>query len=510
MKLPAAARLTPEALRPLRLAASLHPQPVYLVGGAPRDLLLGRPLGDLDLACLGAQALARKLAASLKGTFVVLDEATKVYRVALPPSPGALRQVDVAELQGAGIEEDLGRRDFTINALALALSPEMPAGVASKAWLDPRGGLADLSARRVRCERDAILKDDPLRLLRAFRIAAQLGFSIEKATLKSISGLRHRVRAPAGERLQAELVLLLAVPGASGWLRLMDEARVLTALLEELEPARQCAEEYYGAGGVLEHSLRVCERADYLMTHLGRVFPEESRAIEETFIRSNAERGTPMRALVMLAALLHDVSKAETAKRVDGRLRFFEHDTLGAKRASAILGRLRFSGEQTQLVSTVIAHHLRTGHLAAGGPVTPRAIYRFFRDLGERALPLLLTCWADHASHLPLPQLEKALKTACLEPGQGKAALVKMRPQEARKTVYHLQVVALLMRRLFDQDRKPVPDRLLDGNEIMKALRLKPGPKVGEWLEKLREAQAEGKIGTRAEALSFLKRRPAP
>jgi len=505
---PASARLTPDALEAARLSARLHAKPVYLVGGAPRDLFLDRPVVDLDLACVGAQSLARKLAASLKGSFVVLDEAAKVYRVALPRGAGALRQLDVAELQDGRLASDLARRDFTVNAMALPLSEDLPATVPAKALLDPRGGLADLAARRLRCEDAAILREDPLRLLRAFRLAAQLGFEIEPATLDRIASLRHRVRAPAGERLQSELMLLLSVPGASRWLRVMDEARVLTALFEELEPMRQCAEEYYGEGGVMRHSLDTCERADFLLSHIGRIFPEQAKAIEEDF-ECRAENGREMRPLVMLSALLHDISKPETARTVEGRLRFFQHDTIGAERAAALLKKLRFSRDHTELACAVIAQHLRPGHLASGGTITPRAIYRFFRDLGDNALPLLLVCWADHASYLPEASVVKALKTAAQGPVEGRAALAKLRPQQARKTVYHLQVISLLVARLFDADRKPVPDRLLDGNDVMKALKLKPGPSVGEWLERVREAQAEGKLLTREQALAFLKKQAA-
>lgn len=498
-KPPQAARLPAEALEPLRLAARLHGKPVHLVGGAVRDLFLGRPLGDLDLACVGAQSLARKLAAALKGTPVVLDETNQVHRVALPPGGGTLRQIDVAELQGAGIEQDLARRDFTLNAMALPLREDLAAAVPAKAVLDPRGGLADVAAGRLRCEDARLMKEDPLRLLRAFRIAAQLGFEIEKGTLEMIAGLRHRVRTPAGERTRVELLLLLAVPGASRWLKLMDETRLLTALFEEMEPARLCAAEYYGEGGVLRHSLDVCERADYLLSHVGRVFPEQARAVE-------AHLSPELRALILLSSLLHDVAKAETAKTVDGRLRFFGHDVVGAKRAGEIMKRLRCSNEETALVTAAVLHHLRPGGLATAGEITDKAIYRFFRDLGPHALPLLCVCWGDHASHLPEKTVVKALKTAALDPVKGVAALGRVRPQEARKTIYHLQVISLLMRRLFDEDRKPVPDRLIDGNEIMKLLSLKPGPEVGEWLERLREAQAEGKIATRADALAFLRK----
>jgi poly(A) polymerase len=349
-----------------------------------------------------------------------------------------------------------------------------------------------------------LFRDDPLRILRAFRIAAELGFSIEAETLKMIRALRHRVRLPAAERKQAELLALLAVPGASAWLRAMDEAGVLTALIEDLEPARRCATVYYGAGGVLEHTLQTAERADFLLHHLKRVFPKLGSAIEAE-INRRSRPGAAFAAVVVIAALLHDVSKAETAKRVGGRLRFFGHDAAGARRAAAIMKALRFSREHVDTVSAVVANHLRPGNLASAGVVTEKAAYRFFRDLGENALPLLLVCWADHASYLPEERVLALLAAARLPPDAEAAALSRL-PEPERKTIYHLQVVSHLLTRLFDAARKPVPERLLSGNDVMKALNLPPGPEVGKCLERLREAQAEGRVSSRQEALDFLKK----
>jgi tRNA nucleotidyltransferase/poly(A) polymerase len=216
------------------------------------------------------------------------------------------------------------------------------------------------------------------------------------------------------------------------------------------------------------------------------------------------ERGAGHRGLIVLAALLHDVAKAETARTVEGRLRFFGHDTAGAERTDEILKRLRFSRAQIDSVHAAVLHHLRPGHLAAGGPITEKAIYRFFRDLGAEAATLLLVCWADHASYLPEGSVEKWLPAASAPVDA--PVLAKIKPVDARKTVRHLQIVSLLMRRLF-AETKPVPERLLDGKEVMKLLRLKPGPEVGEVLERLREAQATGSVRTREDAVAFLRRK---
>jgi putative nucleotidyltransferase with HDIG domain len=498
VRLPAEAR---DALA--RVAGLKHPSPVYLVGGAIRDAALGRPVADLDLACAEARLLAASIARAFRGALVTLDERNGVYRLVLPPARGrGLKQIDVAELQGADILEDLKRRDFTANAVALELRPGLPAALPETAFLDPRGGFSDLARRVLRVEDDRPFKDDPLRLLRAFRIAAQLGLEIEPATRVLIRKHRRLVREPAGERVQAELLALLAVPGASARLAEMDECGLLTALFEDLEAARRCAEDYYGPGGVLKHSLDVCARVDFLLTNFRKVYPDLSKSFDEHLL-ARASGGIPERAVLMLAALLHDVSKPETARTIEGRLRFFEHDVRGADRAAKILRDLRFSREHVDTVAEIVRHHLRPGHLVSG-PVTDKAVYRFFRDLGVQAPGLLAVCWGDHASYMTEPRLARLLKISCATPPR--AGLARIRPEDARKTVRHLQLVSLLLRRYFDSDRSPVPARLLDGVEVMKALKLPPGPKIGEILERLREAQAEGKVADRAQALAYVAR----
>lgn len=495
-------RLGAEARAALARAAAAAKQPVWLVGGAIRDAALGRPVTDLDLACPDARALAAALARSFRGTIVTLDADNAVYRLVLPPARGrALTQIDLAGLQGKTIEEDLLRRDFTVNALALAATPAPAESVPAAAFLDPRGGLRDLDARVLRGEIEKNFTDDPLRLLRAFRVAAQNGLTIEPATEALLRKHRRLARRPAPERVHAELLALLGVPGASVWLRRMDECGILTELFEDLEPARRCAESYYGPGGVLTHTLEVCARLDLLLDGLPKILP----ALAKDLRAHLAERGgAPFRGLLMLSALLHDVAKPETARRVDGRLRFFEHDTKGAEKTERLLRGLRLSGEQVRTAAQVVRHHLRPGHLAAAGLPTERAVYRFLRDLGADAPALLLVCWADHASYLAEARLRRLFKAAAADPARSDLARIK--GEDARKTVRHLQLVSWLLGRWRETARRPPPPKLLDGRDIMKALKIPPGPRVGELLERVREAQAEGAVRSREDALALVAR----
>ena len=495
-------RIGPEARATLAKVLAAARQPVWLVGGSIRDAALGRKFSDLDLACADARALAATLARAFKGTLVTLDEETAVYRLVLAPEAGAaIKQIDIAGLQGKSIEADLARRDFTMNAVALELKAGLPASLPESAFLDPRGGLSDLANGVVRAEIEENLTDDPLRLLRAFRLAAQLGLSIEGKTLKAIARRRKLLSEPAPERIASELLMLLAVPGCSAWLKLLDEHGVLTALFPELEPSRRCAEDYYGPGGVLKHTLEVCARVDLLLSNLRSIYPGLAGDLEKHVA---ARGGPPFRALLILSALLHDVAKPATAKKIGGRLRFFEHDVKGADATQEIMRRLRLSREQIDTASAIVRHHLRPGHLASGGPLTERAAYRFFRDLGEDAPGLLIVCWGDHASYMPEARLKRLLKTATA--GSKRSDLSRLKPEDARKTVHHLQLVSELLRRWKDLSRAPAPERLLDGRDVMKALKIPPGPRIGELLERVREAQAEGEVKDREGALALIAR----
>ena len=468
--------LTPPAralLRAVQSAAGRSRSPV-LVGGAVRDSKLSRARraapADLDVAVeSGALDIARRVAARLGGAFVALD-----------PDRGAARVLaggmclDVTDWRAPTLEDDLAARDFTVNALAVPVRELLRRGCAEV--IDPTGGLADLRARRLRVHAPRVLTEDPLRTLRGVRLEAALGFRLTATTVQAIRAAAPGLAGVAAERIRDELLAVLALPRAGRALRRLDALGLLGVVVPEVEPMRGSTQPSPHRFPVLEHSLRAVEGADTLVERL-----RELRPFGDELAAHMAEElggGVRRSQVLKLAALLHDVSKPETRRLVDGRIRFFEHDVLGAARARVIAERLRLPARARGVLEQLVRHHLRTGHLAAAGRVTSRARYRFFRDLGEDTRDLLLLNLVDAA----------AVTGVSPRAIWRRASLVRDLLQGWEETPR--------------AGAGAVP--LVNGEDVMARFGIPPGPEVGRLLERAREAQGLGLVTTREEALAYL------
>ncbi len=473
----------------VRLLAAGHAAGGFVVGGTVRDVLMGRTSRDLDIAIGGdALAFARLLARALGGHFVALDEERATARVVLAEGP--LSYIDVTRLQGS-IEQDLKRRDFTVDALAVPLG--------STEVIDVTGGLSDLRAGTVRMTSTAVLTADPVRPLRGARIAAELEFAIEMETSREI---RRRAPDTAGaspERCRDELARIFALDEAAVGVRLMDGLGLLDALLPEVAAGRGCTQPaQFHVFDVFEHNLRTLEAMDAM---LAPVRPEGGTAWMwdalwgaferwepglRQFLGEEQTPGTTRGSLLKIAALLHDVGKPETRSvEADGRIRFLDHGDAGARAAANIMRRLRFATREIALVKLLVAEHLRPAQLAPVGAVpTRRALYRFHRDAGD-ALPLvLLLALADGAA---------------------------ARGDQISKDGWSRQAAYMngLLVRLSEEEGIVRAPRLLTGRDIMEQFGIGEGPQVGRLLEELREAQATGDVTDRESALTFVRARIA-
>ncbi|OGO51013.1 MAG: hypothetical protein A2148_02470, partial [Chloroflexi bacterium RBG_16_68_14] len=362
------------AVRALLAAAGALPSEGlgYLVGGSLRDALLGRPLADLDLAVSGdAPAYARALADRLDGHFVLLDARRGMARVVLDEGP--VRIIDVAPLHG-DIDADLAQRDFTIDALGAPI--DALAGGGPVTLIDPHGGLRDLERGTVRLVSERALVEDPLRLLRAVRLAIQLDFRLAPETADALRREAGRIGRAAAERQRDELARCLATPRAGQALRLMDQLGLLEHLFPEVTAGRGVTQPKEHYWDVFDHAIETVAALDFMLAEEEPRGQREARlwrALWEALtvepglrehLAEEMSEGRSRAALLKLAALLHDVAKPETrAPDATGRIRFFGHAERGAETARRVLRRLRFSRREVELVATMVEEHLRPGQL---------------------------------------------------------------------------------------------------------------------------------------------------
>jgi len=458
----------------------------YLVGGFVRDVLLGRDTADIDIAVAAdALEIAPEVATALSGKYVMLDKVNRVGRVILGRG---LWVIDFSTFKES-IEQDLARRDFTINAMAINLK-ELTNAPTDIQLIDPSNGWGDLQQGIIRVVTGTAFELDAARLLRAVRLAAELGFSIDNETEGLIRRHCHLIASVAGERIREELLRLLSVPDAGRLLFHLDRLGLLTAAIPEMAGLKGVEQPKEHFWDVFDHSIRTVVATDFLLrqgdweytSNRALVVVPWSAELARHFDQG-VSSGSTRRALLKLAALLHDIAKPQT-KAIDarGRMRFLEHAQQGAAKAVNILGRLRFSTKEVKLVETMIKHHLRPGQLSQEGLPSHRAIYRFFRDGTEAATDILFLSMADHLAtrgpHLNLTQWQQ-----------------------------HAQMVEYVLAQREQEKNLVKPPKLVDGHDLINILGMSPGPKLGQLLESVREAQAAGEVTTREEALSYIRGR---
>jgi len=456
----------------------------YLVGGYLRDTLLGRPTRDADIAVLAdAPQVARKLADALHGKYVLLDEANGIARVLLPEGDaeeGFQWHFDLSTIAG-DISADLARRDFTVDAMAVDLA-RADSGEPLP-LIDPFHGAEDLKGRLIRAVSDAVFEADPVRLVRAVRLAAEYGFTIEAGSEALLRGQCRLVRQVAGERLKEELCRILAVSDSARFLTYLDRLGLLTEIVPELAAAKgveQPREHYWD---VFRHSMETVAALEGLLGRsgrgdiLGQVPPRlyaGSRPEEEI------SHGLTRAAVAKLAALLHDIAKPQTkTMEPDGRARFFGHTKEGAVVGGEILRRLRFGTREIRMVQKMIEAHLRLWQMGDGLP-TRRAIYRYFRDTGEVSIDIMFLSLADFlATQGPVTDLEQWQQ--------------------------HCRLVDYILTQREEEATIVSPPKLIDGHDVMRVFGLKPGSRIGQILDAVREAQGAGEIDTREAALDFVR-----
>lgn len=433
----------------------------YLVGGFVRDYLLARETQDIDLVISKqVRTVAKKFAVKTNGSFVVLDELHDIYRVVIEDLI-----YDFAPIMGASIEDDLFKRDFTINALAIPLTDIKDFENEQKInnLIDPTGGQKDLKEGIIRAVSKDTFKDDPLRLYRAIRFKAELNFVIASQTESLLKEASQKIVNVARERIQKELMKILAAKNTADNLNYMEKKfSLLSILISEINELKIIGQCQYHREDVWTHSLYAIKKIEELL--------------QEDFWNKRIEKNNI--ALLKFATLFHDIGKIITEEVIKGEIHFYGHDKEGAEYIKSILKELCFSKKQIFYIIRLIKYHMRPLSLYYADNLTEKGKYRFFKDVAPWVTDTCLLAAADTLS----------------------TKLLNNRKKEIRDNLDFLKELV----RQHEQVEKRTTEPLLDGYDIMKILSINEGPKVGEILEEIKAAQAQGKIANRREAIKYL------
>lgn len=470
-------------LKELSKLAKREKANIFLVGGFLRDLLLQRKTVDYDIVIdKDAKKLARQFSKYIKGTFVLLDEENRIYRVVKK-----LRKkqdiketinVDFSQMRGGNIEDDLTLRDFTIDAMAMQINVKSKGLGVKKNIIDPCRGLRDLRNRIIRVVNERIFIDDPLRLLRAFRLRAVLNFKIEAKTKRLIKKYNTLINKPSGERVHEEIIKILSVNNSSSYIIEMDNVKLLPRIIPEIEPIKKAFRYYYHKKGLWGHSLDSLRAFEEISDNSARLFPKvrnELRGYLDELIVNGVKRYT----ILKFAVLFHDIGKPDTLTRKEGKIRFFGHEEKGIKIVKKIMLRLRFSNREIRTAEKVMRFHMRPGTLSQNKVITDKAIWRFFRDTLDEGVGVLLVSLADYYAYRRQAESQKDIEN-------------------------HRKAIRKILYRYFIHKEVVKPKLLLNGTDVMGNFSLAQGPMIGKLLRDLEEAQAEGKIRTKKEALIFI------
>lgn len=439
----------------------------YLVGGTVRDILIGRAPRDIDIGVArDARHFAARLAEGAGGHLVTMGTPGKtVYRVVADG-----RIYDITPLAGQSLEEDLGRRDFTINAMAIALR--------SRILTDLHGGRHDLRTRTIRMVHPSVFRRDPIRLMRAYRCGANLNFKIDAPTARLIARQAGLITNAAAERIREELFKTFQSPRSHPYLTHMAATGLLFHLFPELKALQACRQDpTVHCFDAWTHTLAAFDELEVILNQ-----PPPA-------IAGFVDLSRQVTACLKTALLLHDIGKPATRSTdPTGGIHFYGHAKTGAAMANRIADRLRLSARERTFIDFIVGNHLRPLHLFnvwIRERLSPKAQTRFFMHCADLTPPLLLHALADMGAKNGECSASGAFARFIYN--QLKAFTATYTPRKAARP-------------------------LITGHDLIAVLQLSPSPVFKKVLDFVAEKQLSGEIQTREAALAaakaFLKRLP--
>jgi poly(A) polymerase len=446
---------------------------IFLVGGSVRDGLGGREIEDWDFtfsrkSLEGAEIFSDRTG----GTLIALRKEQEMARVVLQG-----RTFDFAKFRGPDLLTDLRARDFTVNAIALSLRQAFT----DQEWVpyDPLNGIRDLQDRVLRMTTGNCFEQDPLRMLRAFRLSAQLDMTIDPETARVIQKFAGSLTQSAPERLHYEWLGILSQPSSFFSLQEMARVGLLEVLFPEINRLKEIDQDRYHHLDVYQHSLLTFHGLEDLIQEVIPL-PEDLKKEKAAWLKENKKA-----AWLKWAALLHDMGKAETGGEKGGHKTFWGHAEASQKLFVRVADRFRLSTAEKFYIDRIIGGHMRPLYLVQeiiNQTLTRRALIRLVREAGEELNGIFLLALADSL-----------------------AARGKEKPEEIENRLMEVWRKALFTR---DEIVRPWEETspLISGRDLID-LGLKPGPIFKTLLSEVREAQWEGKVSNQVEALAWVKSR---
>jgi poly(A) polymerase len=434
----------------------------YIVGGSIRDIILGKSPFDYDIAVFGnPEKFAKKIAVKKSDHIIELGKKDcNIFRVISDD-----KIFDISSANGNTIEDDLFKRDFTINAMAYSLS--------SGKIIDCAGGMKDLADKKIRMVSDTAFEKDPVRLIRAYRIGASLNFEIEKNTVSSIIKNAKFIKNSAGERIRLEFLRILQPPESHHYISQMADTGLLFAIFPELSNLKACFQNRFHKYDVFEHTMKA-------FYHLEKILSNYREFIENINSRIVHSIDENTASLLKFAILLHDTGKP-LVKKVDseGNIRFYGHSKKGAEITKKISSRLKLSAKEKYFIDFIIRNHVNPLHLfiaKSKGTLTNKGITRFFIKCGDNTPCLLIHSIADMKG----------------KGNKGKEEFIEFAKNMILK--YFSEFMP----------RKKMP-ALITGNDLINEFGLFPSPLFKKIIFKVEEARLSNQINIRQEALLLVK-----
>ena len=438
----------------------------YLVGGFIRDILTGKHSPDRDIIVISEniENFSEYLADSLNGHFIELDKINKIYRIVLEDK---INYIDITKPIENNIEKDIKRRDLTINAIAYDLN--------QKKIIDLTGGIKDLKNKIIKGISEKNFEEDALRLLRIYRFHAVTGFDIDEKLIQITKKLYKKINEPAKERITTELLKMFEGKYCNSALLKLEETNMLEEIFPIYKEVKKIPSNSHHHLDLLHHLIETVNQIEI-------IYENSTKEVKE-YLEATNYGSVKKLSFLKLAGFLHDIGKPScwTIEEESGRHRFIKHDEIGSKLVVPILKDLKFSKKQIEYIKKLIKYHIYPSSMISAPDVSEKAILKFYRKMDESVIDVIILAMADRLS------------------ARGEKVTQKMVDDNINN------LTNLLNNYLKIKENITPLEKLIDGKEIMEILNIKQGPELGVIINSIKEAQLDGEIITKDDAIQYIK-----